>query len=345
MTSPNDIAVSIIIPAYNVGRHVRRCVESVLAQTCRSLEVIVVNDRSTDDTGEVLDQLAANFPALRVVHLLQNVGVHAARAAGVTVARGAYLGFVDGDDWIEPRMFAEMLEKARAEAADIVLCGAFTAEEAGAPTGYKIRFHRSEIVRANVLARFCRLEFGSGVLWNKLYRAEILRPSALQPLERAVDAAEDYIVNVGAFSRAQKVVTLSDAYYWYRQYAGSATQSANRAQSFARTLRAYVVALECFSALGAEVVRQTTVLYTRQLRFESYWVSAPAELDAYEASLAESLTRLAQVYPAGIYPLIHSFHLPPPAPRPTGFRSVARRLWHFPKGLLHKLVRRERWAH
>jgi glycosyltransferase involved in cell wall biosynthesis len=90
--------VSVIIPVYNTGAFLRECLESVLGQTLTQIEVIVINDASTDDCAAILDDYARTDPRVTVVHNARNRGVSAARNRGIGLATGAYIGFVDSDD-------------------------------------------------------------------------------------------------------------------------------------------------------------------------------------------------------------------------------------------------------
>ena len=99
--------ISVIITAYNVEKYIRQCIESLLAQTFASIEFILVDDGSTDRSGEICDQYAQQYERIQVIHR-PNGGPSAARNAGLAIARGKYIGYVDGDDWIEPEMYQKM---------------------------------------------------------------------------------------------------------------------------------------------------------------------------------------------------------------------------------------------
>ncbi len=304
----NSILVTVVIPAFNVGQYIGRCVRSVLEQTHRQIEVIVVNDASTDDTAAVLDALAAEDRRLQVMHLAQNVGVHAARARGVRAAAGNYIGFVDSDDWIAPQMYETLCGEAVRADADLVICGAATAWSADRLGRPKVRFRRRRTVTDGILDRFCRLEFGSGVLWNKLYAAALVRPFAALPLPRSVDAAEDYVVNVGCFARARRVVTLPDILYYYFERPESASRIGANAKGFSRVLRAYVECIAAYATLlTAAQLRSVEGLYARQLGFPGYQVADPAEWEPHREELRDILRQLAEVHPTGIYALVHTF--------------------------------------
>ena len=118
----NSDLISIIVPAYNIEKFVERCLESISAQTYQDLEIIVVDDGSTDSTAEVIDQYRKKDDRVIAIHK-QNGGVSTARSAGLAIATGEYIGFVDGDDYIEPQMFERLLTNMRKYGADISHCG------------------------------------------------------------------------------------------------------------------------------------------------------------------------------------------------------------------------------
>lgn len=114
--------VSIIMPAYNVGRYVRRAVESLQNQTLRDFELIAVDDGSFDRTGQILDAMAERDLRITVLHT-QNGGAPAARNLGIERAKGTYLYFMDADDWAEPRMLEDMVDFAERSRLELVITG------------------------------------------------------------------------------------------------------------------------------------------------------------------------------------------------------------------------------
>lgn len=115
--------ISIIIPVYNVEDYLRPCLDSMIDQPVKEIEIICVDDGSTDGSGTLCDRYQDRFPAMvRVLHQ-KNQGVSAARNAGMQMARGEYLTFVDPDDWLEPDMLQTMLEEMQKENAQAAFCG------------------------------------------------------------------------------------------------------------------------------------------------------------------------------------------------------------------------------
>ena len=110
--------ISIIIPAYNIENYISATLDSVLAQSYKNIEVIVVNDGSTDKTGEIIDSYAEKDSRIKAIHK-ENGGVSSARIAGINASSGEWIGFVDGDDFVEQEMFEHLLKNALDNNADI----------------------------------------------------------------------------------------------------------------------------------------------------------------------------------------------------------------------------------
>ena len=121
LTSPK---VSIIVPVYKVEPYLRRCLDSIAAQTFTDWECMLIDDGSPDASGEICDEYASRDGRFRVIHQ-ENKGVSAARNAGLTAAKGKYIGFVDSDDWIEPNMYEHLYTAVLKTKSDCVVCGFF----------------------------------------------------------------------------------------------------------------------------------------------------------------------------------------------------------------------------
>ena len=111
MNMENKIAISVIVPVYNAEAHLRKCLNSILHQTFKNIEVIVVNDGSTDSSGEICDQYAKEDKRIKIIHQ-EKKGVSAARNMGVSQAQGTFIGFVDGDDYLDQKMYEKLYEKS-----------------------------------------------------------------------------------------------------------------------------------------------------------------------------------------------------------------------------------------
>ena len=115
--------ISILVPVYNVSKYLRQCLDSLVNQTIKDIEIICVDDGSTDSSHEILEEYAAADSRIVIV-TKANGGLPSARNAGLDVAKGKYVGFVDGDDYVDTDMYRKMYNAAVANDADIVVCGA-----------------------------------------------------------------------------------------------------------------------------------------------------------------------------------------------------------------------------
>lgn len=168
--------VSVIVPVYNLERYLARCLDSILAQTLRDIEVIVVDDGSTDGSAALAEGYAARDARLRVI-VQGNGGAGAARNAGMAVAGGDYLLFFDGDDLCDPGMLAAMHARALATRADVVVCGSSSLDARTgevAPYSHTVqvddmgRVDSGESLGAGVFRSF------AGWAWDKLFRREFV---------------------------------------------------------------------------------------------------------------------------------------------------------------------------
>ena len=116
------IKVSVIIPVYNTEDYLKECIESLVNQTLREIEILIVNDGSTDSSLEIMKEFKNKYPNIIKIFDKVNGGQASARNYALPFAQGEYLGFVDSDDWVDSTMYEEMYEKAEKEDADIVIC-------------------------------------------------------------------------------------------------------------------------------------------------------------------------------------------------------------------------------
>lgn len=166
--------VSIIVPAYNVEKYLERCLDSICAQSYRNLEIIVIDDGSTDGTGSVCDRYADKDNRFRIVHK-DNGGVAAARNTALDIAGGDMIAFADADDYMEPDMIGKLYEALTGNNADLSVCGYY--EEYTDKTDE----HRTEggtviYDKVGAYKEFFKMggSLGSGC-WNKMFRAEVLK--------------------------------------------------------------------------------------------------------------------------------------------------------------------------
>lgn len=240
--------ISIIIPVYNVEEYVTKCVRSVLSQTYEDLDVIIVDDGSTDGCPELCDGFARGDSRVRVIHKA-NGGLSDARNVGLDVTRGAYIGFVDSDDWVEPDMFARLAESIQTAGADISVCN-FSYEREKATADYPASMPAEAVQSGCILDRRSAMKLlledkvVQNYVWNKLYRAE-LWDGVRFPVGQAF---EDVNTTWKVFERADFVVVDSWVGYRYRVRAGSIVTS----KSLRSELDCFFAGLSRLQALSAD---------------------------------------------------------------------------------------------
>ena len=196
--------ISVIVPIYNLAPWLGRCVESILAQTCENLEVILVDDGSGDDSLAIARSFAERDSRVKVIHQ-ENAGVTAARLRGVAEATGDWIGFVDGDDELEPQMYARLLENAHTYGADISHCG-YQRINSGGNVDYHYntgRIHcQDHLTGLRELLEERLVEPG---LCSKLYKRELFR-GLKEKMDLSIRNNEDMLMNFYLFSGAEKAV-------------------------------------------------------------------------------------------------------------------------------------------
>ena len=157
-------AISIIVPVYKTEAYLETCVDSILAQTFRDFELLLIDDGSPDNCPALCEEAAARDPRIRVIHQ-KNAGLSAARNTGVEAARGEWIGFVDSDDSIAPEMYETLLTYARRDGAQIAVCDYLLVTEAGEPLPSSYRLEEDKVLdRVGALEQMNRGHFK--VAWN-----------------------------------------------------------------------------------------------------------------------------------------------------------------------------------
>ena len=212
--------ISIIIPVYNGGDYLRPCFDSIIHQTYQDWELLLVDDGSTDDSGRICDEYAAQEQRISVIHK-KNGGQAAARNDGLAKARGEYVSFVDCDDWIEPDMYASMLETMNHEKAEVIICGYKEDYNDGSSKqvnadGFQATYDAQEAVKLLLTGKI------GSYLWSMLFKREVV-----QELMPDLNPYEDHATIFKWMLHAQRVVVLHRAFYHYRQLSSSSLHSYN----------------------------------------------------------------------------------------------------------------------
>ena len=203
--------LSIIVPVYKVENYLQKCIDSILAQTFTDVELILVDDGSPDNCPALCDAAAAKDARIRVIH--QKIGgLSAARNAGLDVARGEWIGFVDSDDYIAPEMYETLYKAVQSTGADLALCDYVKVDETGALcTQTHVAVPQKSLTGRELLQKAYWTTVQ--IAWNKLYHRTIFA-QLRYPVGKL---NEDFFVIPEICLNTQKAVVVPDVLYYYVQ--------------------------------------------------------------------------------------------------------------------------------
>lgn len=216
----NDVTLSVIVPVYNTGAYLRECVRSILTQSFSDFELIIIDDGSTDGSSVLCDALGGEDSRICVFHQ-QNQGLSAVRNKGIDLAHGEYILFIDSDDYIEPQMFAEMLDAAHRHDADVVMCRYNKMDshhKVLSVKGFGSETVLSGLEATSMIMRDRQIQ---SHMWNKLIRRELFQGVRF-PLNRNF---EDLAATYKLIDKANYVVAIPYPGYNYIAHPEAITQA------------------------------------------------------------------------------------------------------------------------
>ena len=205
--------VSVIIPVYNVEKYLKRCVDSVLCQEGISLEIVLVDDGSTDSSGQMCDEYAARHSNIRCLHI-SNAGPATAKNKGYDVATGYYVAFIDSDDEIKPDMFSSMLQSGYRHHADIVCCNYIQVDEEGHISHTKHTGQEYVLTQDEALKAILIKDKIYSQCWTKIYNRNTMQKNGVRNTE-GLKTEEDFIYNIQAFACSKTVCIVDKPLYIY----------------------------------------------------------------------------------------------------------------------------------
>lgn len=216
----NGTIISVVVPIYNAEKYIRRCVDSILLQTYKNLEVILVDDGSTDETPGILDDYARKDDRVRVIHK-ENVGHAHSRNQGLLAATGEFITFMDCDDYMHPDFMEKMYGAICEDGSDMAICSFNYVDESGNRLGWsEPELKRNAVSSIDAQKDFLTTYNIEGFSWNKLVRRSILTNNDLRYPENQ-KAFVDMFLWYRALSLCQRVSYVHDKIYDYYQMAGS----------------------------------------------------------------------------------------------------------------------------
>lgn len=205
----NEEKISIIVPVYNVEAYLEKCVESILKQTYTNLEILLVNDGSTDKSGELCDKLALRDHRIRVIHK-ENGGLSDARNRGIDEASSNLIGFIDSDDYIDEDMYETLYRQMLASKADLSMCGHYDVYHQ-IPEKQVAEIKTWELMPEEAIKMVMEAKILSVTAVNKLYKKALFE----QLRFRIGKIAEDAFIMVDLIHQCSKVVATNEKKYYY----------------------------------------------------------------------------------------------------------------------------------
>lgn len=202
--------ITVIVPVYNADKFLNRCVNSILKQTYKNIEVILIDDGSMDNSPSICDQFVSTDNRLKVIHK-KNEGPGAARRTGFGVAQGDYITFIDADDYIDENMYMRLVDVAGREQADIIQCGYMLVKDDGELIEICEMQEQTTAGNYDCASFYARQKNVTNYLWNKLFKYTLFQGVEFPSLF----TGEDACVMTQLFGNANKVVTIPAAYCYY----------------------------------------------------------------------------------------------------------------------------------
>lgn len=260
--------ISIIIPVYNTEKYIGRCIESVLRQTYRNIEVVIVNDGSSDKSEEIIRFYSQNDHRIVFINKKRE-GVTAARNAALDVVKGQYIGFVDSDDYIQPNMYEKLLKSIKESKAEIATCGYnFAYDSYVVPATNKRKIPKDIFLSRDFLYYiYMRDEYKgvAGYIWTRLYDRNLIfdDKGKINYFKKEYDGADDIIFNAEVSLRSSHTVYISDYLYNYYQRDGSIVRDISNQLKKMYWIKAYEDLISIFNVNKVEkkVVNAVIRLY------------------------------------------------------------------------------------
>lgn len=218
--------LSIIVPVYNVENYLSICLDSIINQTYKDWELIVIDDASTDKSTEIIRKYASMSNKINPIYLKQNIGVGNARNEGIKIAQGKYIGFVDSDDWIDSRFFQELMNYIVMDDSEIAVCGVKTEYGNSKSSFYRYKYTSANCIDNNYALRLLTNthnidEYISPIVTNKIYLTSFLKKNKL--LFDPSKSFQDDFYTFFCLVYASKISIVPDVFYHYFQRPNSIT--------------------------------------------------------------------------------------------------------------------------
>lgn len=285
--------ISVIIPVYNTEKYLPQCLDSVIGQTYQDLEILLIDDGSSDCSGKICDDYARKDQRIKVIHQ-ENQGVSAARNYGIQAASGAVISFIDSDDWLEPDMYERLQHNLETYQADIAICDVYESSD----SGQRYRNIWGKVGEESVFSLEGEKKYTSGfsytpVLWNKLIKRRLIS----ERFSETCRYGEDTLFLISAVRKAEKIVIDKRPMYHYRfmRQGNVVSQSIN--SKMLDLLEAYTTVAE---QLYLEQAKEAAVHLLYVAALQVIW-KLPLKGLRKNIEYTAALKRMLQPYKADLY--------------------------------------------
>lgn len=256
--------VSIIVPCYGVEKYLNRCVDSLLCQSLKNIEIILVDDGSLDNVPTMCEEWKHKDSRIKVIHK-KNEGLGLARNSGLEIASGEYVAFVDSDDYVSPDMYCNLYKEAVKSEADAVFCGFKTELSSGIWCESNEVFNK-EIIEGKSAVESFMLDMVASApfvkkerryqmsVWHSIYRHSVIKDENLRFLSERKVVSEDIPFQIEFLKRASKIVYLPNSYYYYC-FNGSSLTASYKEEKYAKYKTLYETLLRLMSGIKGTELR------------------------------------------------------------------------------------------
>lgn len=227
------VKVSVIVPVYNSRKYLKECIESIINQDLEEIELILVNDGSTDNSLDICQKYAMKDSRIKIIDK-PNGGVSSARNAGILAASGEYIGFVDSDDWIQSEMYSNMYKNIKETGSNICICN-YIEESFGNSKPITLNIKKRILLKEDIINELVLNMIGPkdlnsnsepimGNIWRLLFKKDFIKEYNLNfPIN--IHFMEDLLFCIKAFIKAKQITIDNGYYYYYRNNSNSASRS------------------------------------------------------------------------------------------------------------------------
>lgn len=254
--------VSVIIPVYNAEKYLKKCIDSVLSQTLKEIEIILVDDGSTDNSINILDEYDKNFKNIKVIHQ-QNSGPAKARNVGIENATGKYIGFVDSDDYLSNDMYETLYNIATQNNIDIVTGDYFTVNAGNQTTSSHFKMPSNQIIYKDEIHNLITHANESRILWfagKGIYKNKIIKDNKITypPLK----LGEETLFVLDCMLSAESMYYINKPFYYYEQTPNSLTRTKHKENLLQQLEGLYVHKKEIYEKHNFNLYHNDLNIYT-----------------------------------------------------------------------------------